>query len=331
MLITQTPLRISLFGGGTDFEQVYRSEGGAVLSLGIDKYVYVIVKERFDEKIYVNYSKKEIVERIDDVQHEFVREAMRKTGVLNGVEITTLADVPSEGTGLGSSSSITVGLLNAFFAYRGIQVSNEELARFACEIEIETLGKPIGVQDQYIAAYGNLCFTEFRKDGTITVERLPLKEERKRELISNLLLFYTGRSRSSTGILAEQRNNIPDRTQSLRRIRDSAFEARQILMNGQPFDREIGALLHASWVEKKKLATGITDPEIDGLYDRALNAGALGGKIAGAGGGGFLLLWCLKDKQDQLRSALKGYRELPIRLSRDGSKVIFNISNHESK
>src|SRR5207245_1948759 len=156
MIITQTPLRVSLFGGGTDFREFFLREGGAVLSLGIDKYVYVIIKERFDDGIYVNYSRKEITTTVDEIQHELVREALRKTGIEKGVEITTLADVPSEGSGLGSSSSVTVGLLNACYAYRGEQVPLDRLAREACEIEIDIVGKPIGIQDQYIAAYGNL-------------------------------------------------------------------------------------------------------------------------------------------------------------------------------
>ena len=177
MIITQTPLRVSLFGGGTDFPEFFTQSGGAVLSLAIDKSVYVIVKERFDDKIYINYSKKEIVDRVDQIQHELVREAMRRTGVDRGIEITTLADVPSEGSGLGSSSSITVGLLNALYAYQGEPVPLERLAREACEIEITVLGKPIGVQDQYIAAFGNLRLFTFKPDGSIATERVPVSEE----------------------------------------------------------------------------------------------------------------------------------------------------------
>ncbi len=329
MIITQTPLRISLFGGGTDFREFYLERGGAVLSLAIDKYIYVIVKERFDEKIYINYSRKEIVDSVDEIHHELVREAMRRTGVGEGVEITTLADVPSEGSGLGSSSSVTVGLLNALYAYQGEQVPLERLAREACEIEIDILGKPIGVQDQYIAAFGGLRFFEFRKDGSIGTERLDLSDEEKRRLVSNLLVFFTGRTRSSSEVLTEQKNNISERTAELEVLRDLAYEAREHVLKGS-LD-EIGGLMHRGWEAKKKLASNVTTPAIDALYDRAIEAGALGGKIAGAGSGGFLLLYCPRERQNAVREALGGYRELPFLLSRDGSKVIFNVRGYEWK
>lgn len=323
MIITQTPLRISLFGGGTDFKDFYLKEGGAVVSLAIDKYVYVIVKERFDEKIYINYSKKEIVDTVDEIKHDLVRETMRKTGIVGGIEVTTLADVPSEGSGLGSSSSITVGLLNAFYAYRGEQVSPERLAREACEIEIDLLGKPIGIQDQYIAAYGNLRFFEFRKDGKVYSESFNLSDEEKRRLVSNLLTFYTGKTRSSVDVLTEQKKNIAERLEELRRLRDLAYQAKAYVLGGT-LDR-IGYLLHESWQEKKKLASNITTSLIDELYEKAIKAGAIGGKISGAGSGGFLLLYCTKEKQDSVQSAMNGHKELPLLLSKDGSKVIFNI------
>lgn len=329
MVITQTPLRISLLGGGTDFRDFYLKEGGAVLSLGIDKYVYVIVKERFDEKIYANYSKKEIVDSVNEIKHDLIREAMKKTGVKNGIEITTLADVPSEGSGLGSSSSITTGLLNGFYAYQGIQVTAERLAKEACEIEINRLGKPMGVQDQYIAAYGGICFFEFQMDGTIKVEKLPIPSEQKRKIVSNLLLFFTNKTRKSETILSELKKNIDSRIEELRKIRDLAYEAKESLSNGNT-DR-IGYLLHENWLAKKKLASNISNNEISFMYEKAIDAGALGGKISGAGGGGFLLLYCPREKQNAVREALKNYRELPFLLSRDGSKVIFNINSYEWK
>ncbi len=327
MIITQTPLRISLFGGGTDFRDFYSKEGGAVLSLGIDKYIYVIVKERFDDKIYINYSKKEIVDTVDEIQHDLVREAMRKAGVADGVEITTLADVPSEGSGLGSSSSVTVGLLNAFYAYQGEQVTSERLAREACEIEIDIVGKPIGIQDQYIAAYGNMRFFGFEKNGEVVIEKIGLTQERKRRLVSNLLLFYTNKTRSSSEVLNEQKSKIGVRTKELERIRDLAFEAKEHISNGSIDD--LGRLLDEGWEVKKKLASNITNGKIDRLYKKALGAGAVGGKISGAGSGGFLLLYCPMEKQDSLREALKAYRELPFLLSRDGSKVVFNMREYE--
>lgn len=329
MLITQTPLRVSIAGGGTDFKEFYLNEGGAVLSMAIDKYVYVIVKERFDDDIYINYSRKEIVDNVDEIKHDLVRETMKKAGIIKGIEITTLADVPSEGSGLGSSSSITVGLLNAFYAYKGEQVTAERLAKEASEIEIDVVGKPIGVQDHYIAAYGGLKFFEFCKDGNVKVERIETSEAQKRRLVSNLLLFYTQKTRSSSPILSQQRRNINGRLEELRRIRDMAYEAKSHILNNS-LD-EVGRILHKNWEQKKKLASGITDDNINDLYKRALDAGALGGKISGAGGGGFLLLYCPRERQNQIREVLKDVRELPFLLERDGSKVIFNMSRYEWK
>lgn len=323
MIITQTPLRISFAGGGTDFPGFYLQETGRVLSTAIDKYLFVIVKERFDNKIYVNYSQKEIVDHIDDLHHELVRESMRKTGVLDGVEITTLADIPSEGSGLGSSSSLTVGLLNALYAYQGEQVPAERLAREACEIEIDILGKPIGVQDQYIAAYGGLRLFTFEKDGSITPDRVEMTDTIRRRFGNNLMLFFTNRTRRSAAILEEQKASIEDKNTVLRQMRDQALEAKAFLENGKI--EELGALLDRGWQHKKTLASRISDSELDTMYNLAQEAGALGGKISGAGGGGFLLLYCPPDRQDAVAEALSDYREMPFALERDGSKVIFNV------
>ena len=323
MIITQTPLRISFAGGGTDFPGFYLQETGRVLSTAIDKYLFVIVKERFDNKIYVNYSQKEIVDHIDDLQHELVREAMRKTGVLDGVEITTLADIPSEGSGLGSSSSITVGLLNALYTYQGEQVPAERLAREACEIEIDILGKPIGVQDQYIAAYGGLRLFTFGGDGCVTADRVDMTDMFRRRLSNNLMLFFTNRTRRSAEILEEQQASIEEKNAVLRQMSDQALEAKTFLEEGRV--DAVGALLDRGWQLKKSLASRISDGELDMMYNRAREAGALGGKISGAGGGGFLLLYCPPDRQDAVSEALSDYREMPFALERDGSKVIFNV------
>jgi len=326
MVITQTPLRISLAGGGTDLPAFYTLEEGWVLNAAIDKYVYVIIKERFDEKIYINYSRKEIVDSVDEIQHDLVREAMRIAGVEKGVEITTLADVPSEGSGLGSSSSVTVGLLNAFYAFRGIQVTAEQLAREACRIEIEILRKPIGKQDQYIAAYGGMRFFRFKPDDTVEVEKIDLSNSNFRRLGSNLLLFYTGRTRDANKILARQSADTKAKFQYLKDIKRHALLIRQAVENNH-LDR-IGEILHETWQRKRQLAEGIATPEIDEMYQRALRAGAIGGKISGAGGGGFLLLYCPREKQNRVREALQGYRELPFFLEPDGSKVIFNYRRY---
>jgi len=329
MIISQTPLRVSLFGGGTDFSNFFLKEEGAVLSLGIDKYVYVIAKERFDEKIYVNYSKKEIVDTVEEVKHGLVREAMKKTGITNGIEVTTLADIPSQGSGLGSSSSITVGLLNAFYAYQGEQVSLERLASEACEIEIDILGKPIGCQDQYIAAYGNMRLIRFQRNGKINVEKLNVTEGQKRQLVSNLLLFFSGKTRSSSDVLIEQKKNIVSRMNELRSLRDITYQAKECMMKGD-IDK-MGYLLNKSWVEKKKLASNITTDELEEIYQTALSNGAVGGKICGAGAGGFFLLYCPMERQESVRDALSCFRELPFLLSRGGTKIIFNMRSYEWK
>ncbi len=321
MIIVQTPLRVSFLGGGTDFEEFYMNHGGAVLSTAIDKYVFVIVKERFDDMIYANYSKKEIVDNFDKLEHELIRESMRITGVAKGIEITTLADVPANGTGLGSSSSVTVGLLQALYAYQGELKTAETLAREACQIEINTLKKPIGKQDQYIVAYGNMRFITFNNSG-VKVEIIELSSEDKRRLNGNLLLFYTGLATNSSEVLSEQKANINDRLETLSEMREFAFEAKDVILAGA-FD-ELGKLLDRSWKLKKQLASKISNSKIDEIYEAARKAGAIGGKIAGSGGGGFLLLYCPKERQDEVRKALKGLRELPFRFEQDGSKVIFN-------
>jgi len=321
MIIVQTPLRISFLGGGTDFEDFYATHGGAVLSTAIDKCTFVIVKERFDDMIYVNYSKKEIVDRVDQLRHELVREAMRLAGVEKGVEITTLADIPAEGTGLGSSSSLTVGLLQAFYTYKGEIVAAERLAEEACHIEIDILKKPIGKQDQYIAAFGNMRFITFSRGG-IKVEKIDLSPEAKRKLNESLMLFYTGITRQASKVLAEQKVNLNYRQKELEELTKLAFEGRSTVLEGA-FD-EFGALLHRGWQLKKQLSSKVTSTEIDEIYEAAHRAGAIGGKIAGAGGGGFLLLYCHKESQDEVRRVLKGLRELPFRFEQDGSKVIFN-------
>jgi D-glycero-alpha-D-manno-heptose-7-phosphate kinase len=322
MIIVQTPLRVSLFGGGTDFRPFFLEEGGCVLSSAIDKYIFVIIKKRFDQKLRIGYTRTEMVDSVADIQHELIREALRVTGVERGVEITTMGDIPSAGSGLGSSSTVTVGALHAMYAYRGEMVTAECLARDACEIEVDRLRKPIGIQDQYIAAYGGFRFMSFAVNGEVSVQNIELNADQERCMNENLLLFYTGVTRSSSGILEEQHNNINGRLEVLRQMKHMALVARDELLAGN-LDA-IGELLHESWALKKKLASRISNSTIDEIYQAAREAGAVGGKISGAGGGGFLLLYCPREKQERLRSALCQLRELPFRLEPDGTKVIFN-------
>ena len=331
MIIVRTPLRLSFVGGGSDIKTFYERMDGAVVSSAIDKFVYVIVKERFDDKIYINYSKKEIVDHVDEIEHALVREAMQITGLEKGVEITTLADIPSEGSGLGSSSAITVSLLHAFYAYKNILVGSERLAEEACRIEIDIMGKPIGRQDQYASAYGDMGKLVFLSNDS--VKRVPMSflNGAHRRLSSAILLYYTGIVRSADKILAEQKKNCTE---------DQKFDVMcEMVSLAEPFKRgaeegdieKCGRLLDKNWELKQKMALGITNPQITQMYERAKGAGALGGKIAGAGGGGFLMLIVPRERQNAVFEAMKEYRELPFMLERSGSKVIFDNRRYSSK
>jgi len=322
LIIVQTPLRISFFGGGTDFPSYFMEEGGCVLSSAIDKYIFLAIKERFDKKLRVGYTRTEMVDGIDEIHHELIREALRITGITNGVEITTMGDIPSEGSGLGSSSTVTVGALHAMYAYLGEIVSAERLAREACTIEIETLKRPIGIQDQYIAAYGGMRFFEFLPEGEVKVENIGISPDARRSFNDNFLLFFTGVSRSSSSILTEQKSRIKDRIEELREIKQMAYQARKYVET-ENFDA-IGELMHQSWELKKRLAGTVSNGSINDMYEAARSAGAIGGKISGAGGGGFLLLYVPYERQGRVRARLKDLRELPFRLEADGTKIIFN-------
>lgn len=325
MIITQTPLRISFAGGGTDFEGFYRDGGGCVVSTAIDKYIYVIIKERFDDKIRVGYSKTEMVDSVDEIEHELVRECLRKTGITSGVEISTMADIPSEGSGLGSSSTVTVGLLNAMYAYQGEIRPADILADEACDIEINVLGKPIGKQDQYIAAFGSMRLIEFRSSGAVDVSPVEIGMEKRHRLGESVMLFYTGVTRKADVILSQQKANIEDKRKSLEAMRQQAYDLRESLLAGD-LDA-VGRTMHAGWLLKKQLANNISNGHIDEIYQAAVEAGALGGKIAGAGGGGFLLVYCCPECREKVRARLAefGMKELPFNLERDGTKVIFNV------
>jgi D-glycero-alpha-D-manno-heptose-7-phosphate kinase len=329
MIISQTPLRISLAGGGTDLADYYLDHEGYVVSTAIDKYLYVIIKERFDDLIYVDYSKKEIVNSVDEIQHDLVRAAAKMTGLDKGFEVMMLADIPSEGSGLGSSSSLTVGLLNAFYQYRGILVTSEQLAKEACEIEIKVLKRPIGKQDQYIAAYGGLRSFRFCKDDNVEVTDVKLDSEARRKLGSNLLLFFTNVTRQASSILQEQKDTMAGKLDFHHKIKELAFDSFESLEKHDL--HKIGTNLKINWELKKNLSSNITNTEIEKMYDLAMKGGATGGKIAGAGGGGFLLVYCERNKQDRLRESLKKYRELPFLLEKFGSKIIFNQTRYDIK
>ena len=323
MIITRTPLRISFAGGGTDFKGFYQKDYGAVVSTAIDKFIYVVLKERFDDKIRVGYTKTEMVDSVDEIQHELVREAMRIVGVRNGIEITTMADIPSEGSGLGSSSTVTVGLLNALYAYIGQSVTSETLAREACQIEIDILGKPIGKQDQYIAAYGGLRHFRFFGNEEVESTSIEIDESARQRLGESLLLFYTGVTRESSTVLSEQKRNIRSKLQTLAQMRNQADELARLLKLGTI--ASLGQTLREGWQHKKQLASGISNPQIDELYELAMAGGAIGGKVTGAGGGGFFLVCTPPENRAAVRKKLSHLRELPVNLERDGSKIIFNV------
>ena len=326
MIITRTPFRISFVGGGTDFPEFYRVESGAVVSTAINKYMYVVINQRFTDAIRVSYyAKTEIVGRVDEIQHPIVREVLKLVGITKGIEIASIADVHA-GAGLGSSSSFTVGLLNALYAYKGILKSAEELAREACHIEINILGEPIGKQDQYIAAYGGFRYIQFNPDETVFTEPIIWTKETKEELAQNLLLLYTGDVREASSILREQKENTQqgDKMDCLKKLRDMALELKERLNDNASPDI-FGETLHQGWMLKKQLASNISNDKIDECYQKALNAGALGGKVLGAGGGGFMLLYCPKQKQSQVKKVLDYLLDLKFSFEPEGSKIIYVI------
>ena len=323
MIISRTPMRISFAGGGSDLAVYYKSGYGSVVSTAIDKYIYITVNKKFDDLIRVSYSKAEMVKSVDEVEHNIIREALRMVGIEKGVEVVYMGDIPlgSAGIGLGSSSSLAVGVLNALYAYKGQHVSAEHLAQKACEIEINILGQPIGKQDQYAASYGGFNYIRFNKDENVFVDPIICERKTKEKLNKKLLLFYTGIERISSHILEEQQGNIDNNNKFLdEMVKLSDILRKSIINNGSNL---VGKLLHQGWEFKKQLATKITNSVIDDYYGKALSAGAVGGKISGAGGGGFLLFYCEEKYQDKVRDALSDLKEIPFRFEPQGSKIIY--------
>lgn len=321
MIITKTPFRISFCGGGSDIPDFYREHGGCVLSTSINRYMYITVHPFFDEtKTALKYSQNEIVDDINKIEHSIFHCVLKDMGI-SGVELTSTADVPS-GTGLGSSSSFTVGLLHTLYCYKGKYVSKGELARQACEVEIEKLGAPIGKQDQYAAAYGGLNFITFNRDDTVSVEPIVMKKDTFEGLQRNLVVFYTGITHDANKILAEQKRNLSqkDKTANLLRMCELARNMKKSLEENDLAD--FGQILHESWMKKKELSGGISNGRIDELYQLAMQNGAMGGKLLGAGGGGFLLFFCPEEKQTLLRERLR-LKEFPIRFEHDGTSIVY--------
>ena len=324
MIISRTPFRVSFVGVGTALRELNTETYGAVTTTEIDKYMYVTVNRvssYFDYKIRVSYSKTELVKRVKDVRHPIVREALMLMGLDGGVEIHSMADIPSQ-TGLGSSSSFTVGLLNALHAFKGEHASAEQLAQEACKIEIEILKEPIGKQDQYIAAYGGLKHIRFNPDETVYVDPIICSPDTREALFANLMMFFTGWSRPAASILSKQKKATADKIGVLTKMRDLTKDLNEVLTSGKDLDR-FGRILHENWMLKRELVGGISNTGIDRYYEKACDAGALGGKLLGAGGGGFLLFYVEKQNQDRVRKALGDLMEVDVNFEPQGSKIIY--------
>lgn len=326
MIISKTPLRASFFGGGTDFRDYFENSRfgyGEVLSTALNMYVYITVSKKFDDQIRVCYSQNEIVNTVDEVQHNIIREALKMVGITKGVEIIYTADLPlgTAGIGLASSSAIAVGTLNALMAYKGTYAPPEELARMACELEINRLSNPIGVQDQYAVACGGFRRYRFFSDGSVSTEPILAGSNALERLKSSLMLFYTGLTRNSSAIMREQTDSIDRKIPLLDSMVEDAETAYRALCQGDT--DSWGPMLDNGWKKKKRFASGISNPVIDDMYDLARNAGATGGKILGAGGGGFLLLYVPEESRYAVRRTLHEFREIDFRFEPGGSRIIF--------
>lgn len=321
MIITKTPFRVSFCGGGSDIPEFYREYGGCVISTSINRYMYISIHPYFNEgTTALKYSQTEIVNELSEIKHSIFKCVLNDMN-LSGVEITSTADVPS-GTGLGSSSSFTVGLIHSIYCYKGKYVSKQKIAEDACNVEINKLGNPIGKQDQYAAACGGLNFITFREDDTVSVEPLIMHPDTLKALQENIVVYYTGITHDANKILAEQKNNIsqPDKIKNLKYMCDLTRSMKKSLEDNDLSD--FGKILDESWQKKKELSSGITNPRIDDMYNAAISNGASGGKLLGAGGGGFLLFYCEKYRQRNLDEKL-GLKRFPISFEHDGTSVVY--------
>jgi D-glycero-alpha-D-manno-heptose-7-phosphate kinase len=314
---------MSFVGGGSDLPAFYREEVGAVLSTSIDKYMYICVNRKFDGRIRISYTRTEDVEYREQVEHPLVRQALDLVGIEGGIEIASMADIPSKGAGLGSSSTYTVGLLNALYAYRNQFASKEKLACQACEIEIDRCGEPIGKQDQYAAAYGGLNLIRFHPDESVSVDPVICKPELLEEMDDSFLVFFTGRTRSASAVLLNQSAamQLSDRRALMRRMVQLAFDMKVLLESGHLDD--LGNLLDENWRLKAQLTEGITDPQIDEWYNIGKRNGALGGKLLGAGNGGFMLFYAPRESHAKIIKALSGLQPVKFGLERDGAQIVF--------
>lgn len=328
MIISRTPCRMSFVGGGTDMPSHYSRYGGAVISTTIDKYINICVNPKFDDRLRVSYSVTEVCESLDELRHPLVRECLRLVGVTRGLEIVSLADIPASGTGLGSSSAFTVGLLNALHVYKGHHPSKSQLAQDGCRVEIDVCKEPIGKQDQYAAAFGGLNFIRFNQDGTVEVEPLDCQKHIHDRIESSILAFYTGIARSASTLLKEQDAVIQSgaKADTLRRMMDQAYQLRDEIRRGNV--DAIGSMMHEGWILKKSIADGITSSAIDKWYEAGREAGALGGKLLGAGAGGFLVFYAPPERHAAIRRALAQLTCVRFGLDVEGSAIIYRDDYH---
>ncbi len=328
MIVSRAPVRFSLGGGGTDLPSYSQEHGGFVVAAAVDKFVFVCVARRFQETIRLAYSESEIVDSVDQIKHRIFRAALQATGLKSGLELHSLADVPAN-TGLGSSSSFTVALLNGLHAFKREFVPAEDLAREACHLEIDVLKEPIGKQDQYIAVFGGITAMTFNPGGSVDVERLPIREEVIDELESNLVIYYSGIERSASAVLKEQAKTIVENkdaaVQRMHRIKELGYETKRILLSGEV--DKYGEMLHEHWMNKRKLASNMAGDAIDEHYEAARKAGAIGGKLMGAGGGGFFMFYVRAAERRRVHDVLaaRGLRPMRFRFDFDGARIAANF------
>ena len=324
MILVRTPLRMSFVGGGSDLPSYYKKMGGAVLSTSVDKYMYVTVNQKFDNNIRLSYSVTENENSAKQIKHPIVRNTLDLLNIKGGIEITSISDIPSQGSGLGSSSSYTVALLHALYAYKGHNASKEELARLSSHIEIDLCGDKIGKQDQYAAAFGGLNLIEFNEDETVLVSPVTCKPSTIKKMEESIIVFYTGRTRSAAALLSEQSNNMKQASKRnlMSEMVSLVYDMKNLLENDDI--ESLGGLLDKNWQLKRQITAGVSDPQIDNWYNKGISAGAKGGKLLGAGNGGFMMFFAPKEKHANISIAMKGLQRVPFSFDNNGSQIVFS-------
>ncbi|MDC0236198.1 hypothetical protein OAK10_04880 [Candidatus Pelagibacter sp.] len=324
MIICRTPLRMSFVGGGSDLPEYYKKKVGAVLSTSIDKYIYVSVNKKFDDNIRLSYSSTENVNNIANIKHPIVRNVLKFLKIQKGLEIGSISDIPSRGSGMGSSSSFTVGLIHALYRYMNLEITKEELGRLSSYIEIDLCGDKIGKQDQYSASFGGLNLIEFNEDESVKVTPISCSDRTLKKFESSIVLFFTGRTRKASDLLAQQSQNIKhnNKRNLISDMVDLTYEMKNLIEKDDV--DSLGELLDKNWKLKKQLASNISDSEIDNLYNQGINAGAKGGKLLGAGNGGFLMFYAPQEKHLEITKAMRGLKKISFNFDNSGSQIVFS-------